>query len=260
MYLINQSIYRAHPLGCAQIKVITMSTLKLRAFNLTVSVRGDIKPECVKAVLKYVKRNAKYFRSTVENKTKEGNPCKRHLHVCWFTEEPIDGVAARSNIWQRYVKKWHPDSIGRVAVQNQACPGRKWVDEYLEKTTPAEEDTQCDLPENLDDLNEYFPTKEQQEELKKLSNRVFDEFFSTHEMCYRKWLEEHTWHSTMQTAMEYFHWRMFVQKDMPVVADSRKVHQWGVALHRYTVEDYKLTPKELAAMQQEAQEFAFKAP
>lgn len=235
-------------------------TLKLKAFNLTISVRGDIKEECVKAVMKIVKKQAIYFHACVERMTKEGNPCKKHFHCCFFTREPLDGVKWKDNLWQRQVKKYHPDSIGKVAVQNQACPGDKWVREYLTKTGENAELVEMQLPNDLDDLKEFYPTEEEQNKLQELSKRVYDSFYATHEVEYRTWMEERSWHSTAQTAMEYFHYRMFVLKDMPVNADSRKVHQWAVALHRYTTEDYKLTPRELRSMQEESQEYAFEVP
>lgn len=234
--------------------------LKLRSFNLTVSVRGDICDDCVKAVMKQVKKVAVFFHGCVENKTKEGNPCKKHLHVCFFVRTPMDGVKWKQNLWDRQVKKFHPDSIGRAAVQNQACPGDKWVREYLHKTGEHAQLVEMQLPNDLAELEEFYPTQEEQAKLQMLSTRVYDTFFSSHEVHYKAWLLENTWCSTCQTAMEYFHLRMFVRKDMPVNADSRKVHQWAVALHRYTTEDYKLTPRELRSMQEEAQDYAFEVP
>jgi len=212
----------------------------VKSFNLTVSVREDISDEAIKAIKKWISKNTKWVYCVVEHDTG-----KAHLHATMFFEEPRDKKKMRENIWARQVKPFHPTSIGSVAVQIQACPGRKWLDEYLHKDSVRDVVIEH-LPEDLDDVNEYFPTQAEQEFLMAAKEKVVDCFYAKHEVEYKKWLHENTWVSSTQTAHEYFSLCMFVRKDMRVIADSRRVHQMSVALHKYSVETYKLTNLEIS--------------
>lgn len=73
-----------------------------------------------------------------------------------------------------------------------------------------------------------------------------DVFYAQHEVTYKEWLEEMKYASTTKVAHEYFKMRMFERKDMRVVADSRRVHQMAVFLHRYATDCRALTEQEKA--------------
>ena len=81
------------------------------------------------------------------------------------------------------------------------------------------------------------------------TDKPLDCFYALHEGVYKEWLHDNTWVSSSQTAHEYFQLRMFVRKDMRVIADSRRVHQMAVTLHKYSTDDYKLTNFELPCKQ-----------
>lgn len=212
----------------------------VRAFNLTVSTKEDISDECIKAIKKWLTKHAQYVHCVVEQETS-----KLHLHAAMFFKEPRDKKKMRENLWQRQVKPFHPTSIGKFAVNIHASPGRKWIDEYLHKEENPEV-VLSDLPEDLDELNEFYPTAEVQEFLMQAKDKTVDCFYATHEVVYKEWLHENTWVSSTQTAHEYFGLRMFVRKDMRVIADSRRVHQMAVALHKYATDSYKLTNLEIS--------------
>lgn len=213
----------------------------VRAFNLTVSVKEDISDECVRAIKKWLTKNVTYVHCVLEQETS-----KRHLHAAIYFKEPRDKKKLRENLWDRQVKPFHPTSIGRVAVQIQAAPGRKWIDEYLQKENNVEVILSI-LPEDRSELDEYYPDEETQVMLRSAKDKTVDVFYATHEVVYKEWLHENTWSSSTQTAHEYFSMRMFVRKDMRVIADSRRVHQMAVALHKYATETYKLTNLEISA-------------
>lgn len=222
------------------------------SFNLTISVKEDISDECVKAVTKYLKKSCQWYYIVTEQETS-----KRHLHACIFFPKPQDKKVLRQNIWGRYVKEYHPTSIGKFAVHIQACPGRKWLDEYLKKEDTVQVIADV-LPEDLDELE--FPSEEVQERLMEAKEKVVDVFYSTHEVTYKEWLKEQVWVSSTETAHQYFLDRMFVRKDMRVICDSRRVHQMAVALHRYSTDSNKLTAKELGEHRKEAGEYGFDIP
>lgn len=228
-----------------------------RAFNITVSVKEDISDDAVLKLKNWLKnRNRKYVYAVLEQETS-----KRHMHMCVFFDTNQNPKNIRDTLW-KLIKSYHATSIPRVAVNVQACPGRKWLDEYLQKESSREVVLQ-QLPSNLDDLEEYFPSEEIQEclqKLKKKEEKAADPFYSYHEVTYKAWLHEHTWVSTIQTAQEYFHWRMFDKKDMRVVIDCRRVFQMAKALHRYSTEDWKLTAEELRKVNNEIGVHDFNAP
>lgn len=212
----------------------------VQAFNLTVSVKEDISDECVKAVVKWIKKNALHAFVVLEQETS-----KRHLHAALFFKDPRSSKKLRENIWDRQVKPHHPTSIGRVAVHLQASPGRKWLDEYLLKEDSR--DLLLDtLPDEKDELTPFFPSAETQAALMAAKDKVVDVFYATHEVVYKEWLHENVWVSSTETAHEYFLMRMFERKDIRVCADSRRVHQMAVALHRYATGSRKLTNLEIS--------------
>lgn len=212
----------------------------IRAFNLTISTKDDVSDDTVKKVTRWITKSCSHFLVVCENDTG-----KRHLHAALFFSEPKDKKKLRENIWQRYVKDNHPTSIGKFAVHMQASPGAKWVSDYLHKDANKEE-IAASLPFDLHDLDEFYPCVDEQALLMKATDKVVDVFYANHEATYKEWLSENSWFSSTQTAHEYFCMRMFVAKDMRVIADSRRVHQMSVALHKYSVESYKLTNLEIS--------------
>lgn len=227
-----------------------MSGEKLcRAFNFTLSPKEDISDECVHKFVKWLQKTAKFVYAVCEH----GASGKRHLHAAvWYTDNKSK-KSLQEYTWRQVVQPYHPSSVGKFAINIHSSPGRKWIDEYLKK----EEDVEIVLsilPTNLSDLDEYFPDEELQASLvasAKKDEKVWDTFYHYHEIKYKEWLTEKTWVSSHQTAMEYFHMRMFVWKDMRVNADSRKVRQMALALHRYSTSDYKCTAKELREITEE---------
>lgn len=219
------------------------SKLCVRAFNLTVSVRENISDACIKALKTFIKKVCLWYYIVLER----GESGKLHMHACLFFKDSRDKKKLRENIWDRFVKPYHSTSIGRIAVHIQAMPGTKWIDEYLLKEEGVEVLEQV-LPPAKADLEEFIPTQEVQDMLIKAAEKEqksTDPFYAMHEVAYKQWLHENTWVSSSQTAHEYFQWRMFVKKDQRVVADSRRVHQMAVALHKYSTDSYKLTNLEI---------------
>ena len=213
-----------------------------RAFNVTISVREDISDECVAAVYKWIKKNAQFYYCVCESDTS-----KRHLHAMLLFAEIRNKKKMRENLWDRLVKPFHPTSVGRVALNIHVCPGRKWIDEYLIKEAGVEV-IGCHLPnESLGDpsILTFFPTEAEQEKLMAAKDVVIDLFYNKHEIAYKEYLKDRSFVSSSATAHEYFLHRMFVGKDMRVIADSRRVHQLSVALHRYASDCCKLTALEL---------------
>jgi hypothetical protein len=243
-----KTVYKRRGVDACSHRSRVMSALNtIRAFNLTISTKGDISDECVTAVSKWINKQCEYALCIVETDTG-----KRHLHAALFFKEPRDKKKLRENIWMRMVKPFHPTSIGRVAVHIQAMPGLDWVKQYLGKD-PNREIEVAILPDDLDNLLVYLPTEDEQVALMAATDKVLDVFYNQHEIMYKQWLTDNTWISSTETAHQYFRLRMFVRKDMRVIADSRRVHQMAIALHKYSTDSYHLTNLEISTHVRENQ-------
>lgn len=108
-------------------------SLKTHTFSLTVSVKGDISPECIKSLKNHIEGSTLYAYVVTEH----GKNGQLHLHAVLVYKGPRLWNKIRENIWERYVKEYHPDSVGSVAVKVQVCPGHDWYDEYLQKEDDA---------------------------------------------------------------------------------------------------------------------------
>jgi len=199
-------------------------SLDTRAFLLTISTKGDISDECVSAVVKHIKATTKHAYVVTEH----GESGKRHLHAVMLYKDPRTAKKLHENIWDRQVKPFHSDSIGRVAVKVQVCPGNTWYDEYLKKET--------DVQIHLDTYDreaalEFFPTEAVQEAL-----------MAKHEQkglaC--PWLEQDTgtwatstFENTPEGALMYLNHRMYVLKNMVPIADPRKITEKALMYWKY---------------------------
>lgn len=228
-----------------------------KAFNITVSVKEDISAEATHKLKRWTERKALYAYAVLENETS-----KLHFHASVFCDDVQNARSIHDTLW-KLVKPYHPTSIGRVAVHVQACPGRKWINEYLQKESTREVLVN-NLPTNLDELDDYFPDEEVQQVLReKHSNRkenVLDPFYATHEVHYKDWLHDNAKVSSQIDALEYFKWRMFVKKDMRVVEDRRRLMQKALCLHEYAMEVQEPTPNERRQYLSENTEYDFTAP
>jgi hypothetical protein len=83
---------------------------------------------------------------------------------------------------------------------------------------------------------------------KKKNNKVaVDAFYNNHTMAYTPWLLlKNELESSTLLAHSYFNYRMFVDKDMRVIADTHKVHEMAVGLHRYYTGAPALTALEIS--------------
>jgi len=228
-----------------------------QAFNLTLSPKEDISDECILRVKNWLKKTTQYCYTVCEH----GGSGKRHLHSAMFFSENKNKKNMCDTIW-KIVRQFHGNSVQRYAVHIQVSPGRKWIDDYLHKEDGVEVILST-LPPDLTLLDSYFPDEEVQAALiqsAKKEDKVWDTFYHYHEIKYKEWLTERSFFSSHQTAMEYFHHRMFVTKDMRVNADSRKVMQQSLALHRYSTGEYKCTAKELRSITEEQSTHDFNHP
>lgn len=216
-------------------------SLETRAFLLTVSTVGDIAQECVTAITKHIKSTTVHAYVVTEH----GTSGKLHLHAVMLYKDPRTAKKLHENIWDRQVKPFHSDSIGRIAVKVQVCPGNRWYDEYLQKET--------DSTVLLDTYDReaalaYFPTVEVQEALMAKTKQG---------TCASPWLEqdtctwaESTFENTPEGALMYLNHRMYVLKNMVPLACPKKLTEKALMYWKYRNQVVSPTERELWLLRQ----------
>lgn len=220
-----------------------------RAYQLTISTKGDVSDQTVKSVKKWLTKKCQYVYAVIEY-----GAGKKHLHAAMYFKDPQDKKNLRDYVWSKLVRPYHPDSVGSIAVVIQVMPGDKWVKEYLHKEKDCEVLIN-DLPLPPEDgghdddetLNNFYPTQEQQDALMAAKGKEFpgDKFLNAHELHYRKWLDDKGYQaSTIGNATQYWLWCVNFDRSMPRMRDSRSYVNMGLALDRYIRMDYELTNEE----------------
>lgn len=202
--------------------------MKFRGFKLTLSPKGDIDQEAVKYVHKYVQTNCKYAYVVLEH----GESGQRHLHALLLYAFPKTKRNIHDYFVRQCMKKYHPDSVMAVAVRVDILYDNKWRMEYLSKEVDR---TVIYDKYNDDEESEFYATPEQQKELQDILsfNNASDSYYAEHAHRADEYLRGEGLRPTEANCFQYFQWRMFGNKDMRVIEDSRRVMQKAIALSKY---------------------------
>lgn len=135
-----------------------MPCLKLQAFKITLSFKTDVTQEMIKWLLRWLDGNT-IHRYVVTELDKSG---KEHLHACVIWNTKIAGNTLKDRIWTYgYMKYQRDDSVRRVAIKINVLYDNKWYQEYLRKD-PNRELLEDEWPKQSDQLEPYYPSKEEQ--------------------------------------------------------------------------------------------------
>jgi len=196
--------------------------LSIRAFQVTVHVRGDISEVCYKAILKWVNKHTDYDYFVLEHDASG----VLHLHGLMCFPSPREGRRIHDDLFY-YVKKFHPDSIGKFALKVQCCPGNKWRDEYLNKDAGR---TVLSDNWDVDKVVDYFPTDSEQADLRAMcTSKIADKYI--HGLV-TGWTEDST-EITFLSALSYLRYRQFVVKNVKCIADPRRERQIARLMYMY---------------------------
>lgn len=215
-------------------------SLPTRAFLITISTRGDVSGETQDLFVSWVKKQDMAY---VVAET--GDSGKRHLHAVVLLKKDQLSKKLHENIWDRYVKPYHPDSIGRVAVKVQVCPGNDWYNTYLKKETGVEV-----LHDDYDpeDAIPYFPTEAVQEAL--MATRKCTGVAAPHlEQDIAAWTGS-TFTNTPDGAGCYLKHRMYVAKNMIPIKDKRKLMETALMYWEYRNQIVTLNERESFLLKQ----------
>jgi len=208
-------------------KLTHSKVLDTKTFLVTISVPGDLNDELIKKVCAWVRKQT----TNAYVVTEHGASDRLHLHALMVFKESRLSAKIRENLFTRFVKPYHPDAIGRVAVVVTVQYDHKWYDEYLrkEKTSTTHVDTY-----DRETVTSYFPTLAVQEALqtKREISRSGDRVMSEHLL---RWTADTSAAVTPEGALIYFKKRMFVDRDMIIIVDKRKLCQKAYALYELRV-------------------------
>ena len=192
-------------------------------FLLTISTKDDVSEETTKLLLKYLSKNFDHVYGVAEH----GNTGKRHLHFCMCSMRARQSSSLHDDIWKRHVRPYHKDSIGHKAVLVTVMYNHEWYNEYLKKESDVEVLLDSYDP---DVVTQYFPTQEEQEKLiQTKGKRIADSYVHGLSVQYKDECPD----CSPGSALDYLRTRMFVQKDMAVILDERRLRQLALALYRY---------------------------
>lgn len=225
--------------------------LDTKSFLLTVSVPGDISEGCVKQLVNYIRKVTEHAYAVTEL----GESDRLHFHAVMIYKEPMLGRKIRENVWDRIVKKHHPDAKGSIAVKVQVCPGHAWYDEYLQKE--GSKTVHLDTYDRFK-VTDYFPTKEVQEVLQvkaAISRQAAPHITRDVDL----WAES-SFDNNPAGALSYLKHRMFVLRDMVPISDKRKLCDKAYMYYEYRNGIVKPTPNELRLLGAHDVEFDFRSP
>jgi len=191
-----------------------MAREQTRSFLLTISCKDDVSKEAEESVVKWIVKGTEMHHVVIEH----GATGKRHLHAVLLYKSSRCSRKIQENVWARHVQPHHPDSIGRIAVKVQVCPGNDWYDSYLKKERDA-----LVVATNYDPAKAetYFPTPEVQEFLMakgKCKGMASPQL----ELDIIAWSES-SFTNEPVGALSWLKHRMFVLKNMIPIADKRKL-------------------------------------
>lgn len=218
-----------------------MTQLETKSFLLTVSVKGDLSVESEEKVVKYLRKNTLMHHAVIEM----GEHHRRHLHACFIYKEGCHKHKVQNNVWTRFVKPYHEDSIGKFAVKVQVCPGNKWYHEYLQK----EQDVQV-LSTNWDPsaAEEHFPTPAVQEALQAKAS-INKTACPAVEARVIEWSTS-SFENTPEGAAMFIKHCMNVAKTMVPISDKRKLVEKARMYYEYRNGITFLTERELWLLKQ----------
>lgn len=188
--------------------------LKCYTYLITLSPKVDLTEDTISQFKSYITKKTKFAYVVTE----VGDNGKLHLHaaVCFnFASE-------KRNIQDYWAKKMtidYPGSIGRYACKVTIQYDHKWYDEYLRKGGTVVYDNY-----ERGGVEEYFPTREQQQRLCEIKGfpevrlHILDAMLA-------EWLDQDTVDSSYESAIRFMKHRMYVLNKTPYYTDARKMHE-----------------------------------
>ena len=180
-----------------RLAIVRLTTIAVKTYRVTISVKGDISEPLVKWVQKTYFDNNKYV--VLEH----GQNGQKHMHMLIQFEQPKQKKNLRDVLF-RAIKKYHPDSNGKALVLN-TCYNMEWYKTYLRK-----EDDCIDVDTDNFDAERFrmaLPDQATQTALQDAQRRKpVGAYWNDHE---KRWIERYPDNSSYESAIRYLKERMF---------------------------------------------------
>lgn len=213
--------FEGHPLGSPSIPHPSTQT-----FNLTISTKEDYDHTARDKFLKWVKSSTEHAYVVSER----GKTDREHLHAVLVFKEHRDARKIQENVYQRFVKPFHPSSIGKYAVQVHVLYSHAWYDQYLQKEPGRQVlwDTY-----DREKIEHYFPSVPTQEFLQTSGRKRKGPEAASYITEHVSGWESSGFENTPEGSLCYLKHRMFTLRDLVPIADKRKLVEKAYMYYEY---------------------------
>lgn len=196
-----------------------------RAWAITIRPRNGICDERVSDYIDWIEKSPKIAGAYgVCEKLAE----ERHLHLAVFFSEGRRKGDVNKQVERIFQRRSVEDGEIKVLRSGTRI---MYNDDFVKKYLDKNDDTQVVINAVPSDTIEYYPTAEEQEEVRSQKNAV-DQYF--HSLCckYTEWRGERM--NDIQVCRWWFGVAMYEDKTIRVITDTRKLNQIIEALYRYS--------------------------
>lgn len=187
-----------------------------QTFNLTISAKEDFSHEARDKLLKWIKSSTVHAYVVTERGTTD----REHLHAVLVFKEHRDARKIQENVFQRFVKPFHPTAIGKYAVQVHVLYDHKWYETYLQKE--ASRVVHWDTYDK-ERVEHYFPAQATQEFLQTTCRKRKGPEAASYITEHVSGWEASSFENTPEGSLCYLKHRMFALRDLVPIADKRKL-------------------------------------
>lgn len=202
--------------------------MSYKSYCFTIRPRLGLTELTEEAIVKWLKKQP-YGYATIEKQFEA-----RHLHgQIWLDEPRMRGVVNKSLrlICEKTIDDWNSAQAKVLSNGTKIAYDDFYTSYLIDKETKIGDIVNCVYDKVPDRTEEYYPTEEEQEAVKKSSNAIDKRYHKLNE-DYIKWEKyEKDW--TLMNVSLFIEDMMFRSKTIPVIQDSRVCRQVVKCLHAY---------------------------
>lgn len=202
---------------------------KYKSWAITISTTEPVQGEIQEVAIKWLSQFDNVF-AVIEGGPGSSEPEKeRHLHAQIWTDTPKD-KASLVNFWRRkFDAPWGKIHVPESQLYYAVSKGIRiaydcnFLDVYMSKQIDAE----ILLDKVPDDMEKYYPSKEEQEKVQARANAADPKFYQW-ELDFLKWNENQEPIKFEQNIKfklrinDFLNYKMFIEKKYKVISEKRK--------------------------------------
>lgn len=205
-----------------------------KSYCITVRPGNGLSVETEKRILKYLKKNVDYAFASIEKKDEA-----RHMHIqIWYEEPRARGTVCTTfvRICEETIDDWS-EAQKRVLRNGIKIAYSDWYLDYLadnDQKKGTEEEGKIVLDNPPDSTTNFYPSEEEQQQIKELANAVDKKYFK-YEQDFLAWFKANKDDRavSLMDICEWYAIAMFRERTICVVADKRRRIETCKALFLY---------------------------